>query len=270
MRSCLSPQFIDEREATAFYLEAILRRFTDLLIADDALTALALEEGDRGGGSDLASESLYHLHNALSLFTGSLDTLAWVVASLEGGTLPHRRKVSWSALRARDGWGAVLTNSSARRIRDASAAASYAETIRFVFELRHMYEHRHPVRTEDVEFADHNRSPVLTLTLANVGEGARGDPPPALNAEAGVIRFGDELFAAPHKLSHAMLRWLADTVTEALSAAEWPDANWWHDPTNPSELSTSLESHRQAARFLFGWSREEGDAGDREQVEPRP
>jgi hypothetical protein len=45
MRSCLSPQFINEREATAFHLEAILRRFTDLLIADDALTALALEEG---------------------------------------------------------------------------------------------------------------------------------------------------------------------------------------------------------------------------------
>jgi hypothetical protein len=254
MLSCLSPQFIDEREATAFHLEAILRRFTDLLIADDALTALALEEGDRGGGRDLASESLYHLHNALSLFTGSLDTLAWVVASLEGGTIPHRRKISWSALQARKGWGTVLKNPSARRIRDACAAASHAEMIRFVFELRHMYEHRHPVRTADVEFLDHNRSPALTLTLANVGEAVPGHTPPALNAKAGIIRFGDELFAAPHKLSHAMLRWLADTVTDALSAVEWPDTDWWHDPRNPSELSTSLEGHRQAARFLFGWS----------------
>lgn len=159
-----------------------------------------------------------------------------------------------------------MKNPSARRIRDACVAASHAETIRFVFELRHIYEHRHPVRTADVEFLDHNRSPALTLTLADLSEAVLGEPPPALNAEAGMIRLDGELFAAPHKLSHAMLRWLAGTVIEALSAAEWPDADWWHDPTKPSEVSTSLEGHRQAARFLFGWSGElgHGDAGDRE------
>jgi hypothetical protein len=254
LRSCLSPQLNGKREETALYLEAVLRRFTDLLIADDALTALALEEGDRGGGSDLASESLYHLHNELGLFTGSLDTLAWVVASLGCDPLPHRRKISWRALRPK-GWGADLTDVSATRIRDAAAAASHAEAIQFVIELRNMYEHRHPIRAAEVKFADQNGSPALTLTLVNVSEAVLGDLPPALNADAGVIRFGDELFAVPHKLSHSMLRWLADTVTEVLSVAAWPDADWWHDPRSPSEVSTSLEGHRQAARFLFGWPR---------------
>lgn len=253
MRSCLSPAALQLREGAAMHLEAVLERFMAMLIVDDNLAVLAQKEGYLGSNNDLTAEQLYHLHHSLGLFTGCLDTVAWVVAALEQ-TSPHRREVGWGALAGSrpPKWVRALTVADAQALRHAARGIALQPHVDFIFELRNMYMHRHPVRCETVEALDRQDITRASVGFVDLAEIVGMDQARFSGLSAQFVDFGQGLMALPHKLHREMVVWLANVLNEVFSSVSWGDDGWWKTEFGDSD-DAKLEWELERATELFGW-----------------
>lgn len=234
LRYCLSPSERGRLRPVADHLLGIFDRVHDLAVAADHLGVLGQIEGHLGGGNDLLAQQLYHLQNSLVLFTGSLDVMAWVIASLDG-QVPRRMEVGWRSLRRKDGWRrACLDPHAVALLEEARRDSEEDELIALAIALRDTYQHRHPVVGGICEF--HNPEGLAEACLAIVDLGASvGAAPNGRSHTTGVLPTADLDVVFPASFQQGLLRTLTHTVERVLGATAWPEDDWW-EPAPGREL----------------------------------
>lgn len=229
LRHLLSPRERQHGREAADHLLGVFSRMHDLLVASDHLRVLAQLEAHLGAGNNVVAQQLYHLQNSLVLFTGALDVMAWVIASLDGQT-PARVEVSWRTLDRERGWRTRATDPRAlallteARTRDRGSAI-----IDLTTELRDTFQHRHPLVAGVAEFLND-----LGLTEACIGivdltasVGHRLAPQPGV---PGIVSGHAQDLAIPHRLQRGLIDVLAHTVERVFAVVAWPEGDWWADP----------------------------------------
>lgn len=237
-RSCLAPDRVEHHRAVADYLEAILTRCRDLLVARDHLAALAHREALLGGNNAIASEQMYHFRNALVLFTGCLDVLAHAVVELEIArgnphfTRPARpTQFSWHNLRKGSAWTKHLQHRDAIAIVSAISQLDdeTVDLVSFVFGLRDAFQHRRPPASATARFRD-QASPgtdILAIAALDLADPEHA-PPPAAEVPGIEDFFGDKILI-PHRFFNHMVATLARVLNGVVGSVSWPSTDWWRD-----------------------------------------
>jgi hypothetical protein len=247
LRHCLNPANPDLARATT-YLQGVVGRLCDLLVAADELGRLAQIEGHMGGNNTVFDRQLYHLQNSVVLFSGCLDMLAWIVAVLQGEPLPDKRAISWSAVRrtGSDAWVNQLSSSEAKALVMAARTLDQ-DRIDDAISLRDSYQHRLPMQGGIVEVND--QLGIVRTRIGAIDWEATGLHP-SDPASPGILETDGLQLLIPHSYQRGMISCLVGAIETVLAAREWPDDYWW----KRGHPLTELDSDRVAdkAVWLFG------------------
>jgi hypothetical protein len=247
LRHCLDPANSDD-SGMAKYLQGIVSRLGDLLVAADELGHLAQLEGYMGGNNTILDRQLYHLQNSVVLFSGCLEMLAWTVAGLCRGELPERRLVSWGNLN-KPTPPAWVAQASDPRTQAALAAVRAIDKnqIDDVIALRDTYQHRLPLPNSALVVSDN-----FGIEKTRIGgiECAAVELEPEFYSNGGIFEAGEFQFMMPHSYQRGFIGRLVSTIETVLSAVEWPDTGWWMNGPPMTDLDS--EATARIAAWLFG------------------
>ncbi|WP_157549818.1 hypothetical protein [Nonomuraea candida] len=263
-RSAIAPNHRTSLAKVAAHLETLLARQHDLLVAGDELAMLRIAGGWFEQDNSTQSRTSYHLQNSLVLFTGALDSLAWIAADLEGCE-EGPAKISWGRFVKSGGWAARLSGPAAR-MRDAVREKIKDPAIDWILDVSHSlrdaYQHRHPLRTAVLEVLDQNQMCRVRTAVVNLTESTTRPIPtslPGLGLQE--IIFGEDTLVLPDRLHSLLIATLPLIVDNALDAIDWPDADWfdaderWHreafEQSRFSDLSAWLAGIRNTPPWVI-------------------
>ncbi|GLZ37157.1 hypothetical protein [Actinokineospora sp. NBRC 105648] len=243
LRHVMNPDFKGRYELPASHLQAILTRFTDLLIAADELGRAYISEGMNGGGNGQLIRQLSHLNNSIVAYSGALDAIAWVAKDLDSTNVPGgKMSIAWKQLVKNEPkkLGSLVTGDAA--IMQAAASAVDPVWPNFVNDLREKVQHRKPLTGGIAQFVvSGNGNPEASYSVVDLRESTSAEVslPPGMY---GVFRDG---CVQPHVLQHEMVRSLQGILETVIGSLGWSDDSWIVDDEHSHG---SLDEHLSFGR----------------------
>lgn len=251
-RSVLAP---DERSTSARradHLEAILQRMVRLVEIHHEMQVVALAEGWLGANNDSCADLTANLRESVVLFSGVLDSLAWLAADYEGLGYEDRRRVSWNKLLATRPFDQSPQSAVAQAIVAAAAKAPSPEITDLAIDLRDTYQHRHPLHTAIIDWQDRSGITRLRSSAVLLEDGTISDRTVIRHDPPVTYVLGDGLrFCRPQPFQRRLLVHLAEVVEHVVKAFPVADSGWLRATPDAAKALRTQEMEIEQCGWLL-------------------